>query len=101
MERDERSTLAAFLPSAVLAGGNGVGIRIANRELDPLWGAGLRFSLAAVVFLVLMAALRLELPCGRVLAGSVLYGVQFGATYALAYHAFVELNAGFGQILSA
>jgi drug/metabolite transporter (DMT)-like permease len=102
LERDERLTLAAFLASAVLAGGNGVGIRISNRELDPLWGAGLRFSLAAVVFLVLMATLRLELPRGRVLAGSVLYGVlQFGATYALAYYALVELHAGFGQILLA
>ena len=102
MERDERSTLAAFLASAVLAGGNGVGIRFSNRELDPLWGAGLRFSLAAAVFLGLMAALRLQLPHGRALTGSVLYGVlQFGATYALAYYALVELHAGFGQILLA
>ncbi len=49
-----------------------------------------------------MAALRLELPRGRALTGSVLYGVlQFGATYALAYYALVELHAGFGQILLA
>jgi drug/metabolite transporter (DMT)-like permease len=88
MATDERATLAAFLVSAVLAGGNGVGIRFSNRELDPLWGAGLRFGLSAALFLGLMAALRLELPRGRALGGAVLYGVlQFGA--------------GFGQILLA
>jgi drug/metabolite transporter (DMT)-like permease len=102
MAGDERVTLAAFVASAVLAGGNGVGVRFSNRELDPLWGAGLRFALAAAVFVALMAALRLEVPQGRALGGAVVYGVlQFGATYALAYYALVELHAGFGQILLA
>ena len=102
MAADERTTLAAFVVSAVLAGGNGVGVRFSNRELDPLWGAGLRFALSAALFLALMAVLRLELPRGRALGGAMLYGVlQFGATYALAYYALVELHAGFGQILLA
>src|SRR6187402_3092162 len=102
MHAEERLTLAAFFASAVLAGGNGVGIRFSNRELDPLWGAGLRFWLSAALFLGLMAALRLEVPRGRALSGAVVYGVlQFGATYALAYYALVELHAGFGQILLA
>jgi drug/metabolite transporter (DMT)-like permease len=99
--RDD-TTLAAFLLGAVLAGGNGIGVRYSNRELDPLWGAGLRFALAALLFLALAAALRLPLPRGRPLAGAALYGVlQFGATFALAYYALVELHAGFGQILLA
>ena len=35
-------------------------------------------------------------------AGAALYGgLQFGATFALAYYALVELHAGFGQILLA
>jgi hypothetical protein len=42
----ERVALAAFLTTSVLAGGNAVSIRFSNRELAPLWGAGLRFSLA-------------------------------------------------------
>jgi hypothetical protein len=42
----DRVALACFLASAVLAGGNGVSIRFSNRELPPLWGAGLRFALA-------------------------------------------------------
>lgn len=98
----EPAVVAAFLASSVFAGGNAVGIRFSNRELDPLWGAALRFMLAALAFLALMAALRVSRPRGRTLAGTVLFGlVQFGATYALAYYALVELQAGFGQILLA
>lgn len=98
----DRATLAAFLTSSVLAGGNAIGIRFSNRELDPLWGAALRFLAAALLLLALMAALRLALPRGRALTGTLLFGLlQFGATYALAYYALVELHAGFGQILLA
>jgi drug/metabolite transporter (DMT)-like permease len=95
----EPAVLGAFLAGSVLAGGNGIGIRFSNRELDPLWGAGLRFSFAALLFLGLMVVLRLAFPRGRALVGSLLFGLlQFGATYALAYY---ELHAGFGQILLA
>jgi len=101
VDRD-RATLAAFIGGSVLAGGNGVAIRFSNRELDPLWGAGLRFLLAAALLLGLMAALKLALPRGRALAGALVFGLlQFAATYALAYYALVELHAGFGQILLA
>lgn len=99
---DERLTTVAFVTGAVLAGGNAIGIRFSNRELEPLWGAGLRFTLAAALFAVLMVALRLVVPRGRALVGCLVFGlVQFGATYALAYYALVELHAGFGQILLA
>ena len=98
----DRATIAAFVTGSVLAGGNGVAIRFSNRELDPLWGAGLRFALAALLMLGLVAGLRVTLPRGRALAGAVVFGLlQFGATYALAYYALVELHAGFGQILLA
>src|SRR5918994_3691072 len=98
----DRATLAAFVASSVLAGGNAVAIRFSNRELDPLWGAGLRFLLAAALLLGLMAALRLAVPRGRAFAGAVVFGLlQFGATFALAYYALVELHAGFAQILLA
>jgi hypothetical protein len=38
----DRVVTMAFAISGVLAGGNAVGIRFSNRELDPLWGAGSR-----------------------------------------------------------
>ena len=98
----ERTVLAAFLVSAALAGGNAVGIRFSNRELDPLWGAGLRFGLAALLLLALLFALRLDFPRGQALAGAALFGVlNFGIGFALAYVALVELHAGFGQVLLA
>jgi len=98
----ERIALAAFVSGSVLAGGNAVAIRFSNRELDPLWGAGLRFAVAAVVFAALLVLLRLGLPRGRALLGVVLYGAfTFGGAFSLAYYALVELHAGFGQILLA
>ena len=98
----ERLTLACFIGSALLAGGNGVSIRFSNRELPPLWGAGLRFSLAAALLLVVMAVLRPPVPRGRALTGALLYGaLNFGAAFALAYYALVRLHAGLGQTLLA
>jgi drug/metabolite transporter (DMT)-like permease len=99
---DDRATLAAFFLGAALAGVNAVGVRFSNRELDPLWGACLRFALAAALLLGLAAGLRVALPRGRPFWGAVLFGVvQFGATFALMYYAFIELHAGFGQIILA
>src|SRR4051794_41555342 len=94
--------IAAFAAIAVLVGGNAVGIRFSNRELDPLWGAGLRFALAAVVLVAVMAVLRLELPRGRALTGALLFGVlDVGGAFALGYYALVALHAGFGSVLLA
>jgi drug/metabolite transporter (DMT)-like permease len=98
----ERVALAAFIANAVLAGGNAVGIRFTNRELDPLWGAGLRFLLAAVLLLVVMAVLRSAPPRGRALTGALLYGVvNFAGAFALAYYGYVRVHAGLGQTLLA
>src|SRR4051812_13819240 len=98
----EGSVIAAFAAIAVLVGGNAVGIRFSNRELDPLWGAGLRFALAATVLAAAMAVLGLELPRGRALTGALLFGLlDVGGAFALGYYALVELHAGFGSILLA
>jgi drug/metabolite transporter (DMT)-like permease len=98
----DRVAFAAFTATALLAGGNAVGVRFSNRELAPLWGAGLRFSLAALVLLGIMALRRLPLPRGKALAGALLYGlINFGFTFALAYYALVRLHAGLGQTFLA
>ena len=90
----------AFVLVSVLAGGNAVGVRFSNRELEPFWGATLRFALAAGLMLAVMAAIRQPLPKGRALLGASLYGLfAFGGAFALAFYALVELDAGFGQIL--
>jgi drug/metabolite transporter (DMT)-like permease len=100
--RAEQLALAAFIVESVLAGGNAVGVRFSNRELDPLWGAGLRFSLAALLLGSVMAVMRLALPRGRALAGAMVFGaLMFGATFGLAYYALVRIHAGLGQTLLA
>lgn len=101
MSRD-RIALLSFLASSVLAGGNAVAIRFSNRELDPLWGAGLRFAAAAGLLLIAMAVLRFPFPRGRALMGVVLYGVlNFAGAFALAYYGLLEIHAGLGQTLLA
>ena len=98
----ERIALGAFIVASVLAGGNAIGVRFSNRELEPLWGAGFRFALAAMLLAALMAVLRLAPPTGRALTGAVLYGaLNFGAAFALVYYGFVEVHAGLGQTLLA
>jgi drug/metabolite transporter (DMT)-like permease len=103
MQRDrDGAALAAFIVGTVLAGGNAVGVRVSNRELDPLWGAGLRFLLAACVLGAVMAVMRLALPRGRALLGVLLYGTLiFGGAFSFAYYALVRIHAGLGQTLLA
>ncbi|HEV3478405.1 MAG TPA: DMT family transporter [Gaiellaceae bacterium] len=99
---DDRTALAAFLAMSVLAGGNAVAIRFSNRELDPLWGASLRFVLAASLLAAVMAVLRLTPPRGRALAGALLYGaIGFGGAFAFAYYGLLHIHAGLGQTLLA
>lgn len=98
--RSDRIALLTFVAYSVLAGGNAVGVRFSNVELDPFWGATLRFGLAALLMLTVMVVSGHRMPTGRALAGAALYGLlAFGGAFAFAFYALVELEAGFGQIL--
>jgi drug/metabolite transporter (DMT)-like permease len=97
-----RWVVTAFAVEAVLAGGNSVAIRFSNRELAPLWGAGVRFALGAALIVAVMAAMRLAIPRGRALMGALLFGLfQFAGAFGLYYYALVEIHAGLGQTLLA
>ena len=101
-EPGDQLALASFIVGAVLAGGNAVAVRFSNRELPPLWGAGLRFALAAALLLIVMAVMRLSMPRGRALAGALIYGaLNFAGAFALAYYALIRLHAGLGQTILA
>jgi drug/metabolite transporter (DMT)-like permease len=101
LDRDG-AALAAFVVATVLAGGNAVGVRVSNRELDPLWGAGLRFLLAGALLGAVMAVMRLSFPRGRALLGVALYGtLVFAGAFSLTYYALVRIHAGLGQTLLA
>ena len=97
-----RSTLVAFAAATVLGGGNFIGVRFSNRELDPLWGATLRFALAAVLFVVIVSVMRLRWPRGRVLLHTAVFGLlSFALFYALMYWALVRVTAGVATVVMA
>ena len=70
----DRRILLAFAGVVLLAGSNIVAVRFSNRELDPFWGAGLRFLGASVILWALVARGRYPLPRGRALGGAFVYG---------------------------
>jgi drug/metabolite transporter (DMT)-like permease len=86
----------------VITAANPVAIRFSNRELAPLWGAGLRLVLAGALLVCVMRLLRLALPRGRALRGALLFGVlQYGAAVGLTYYGLVHVQAGLGQLIFA
>jgi drug/metabolite transporter (DMT)-like permease len=98
----DRLALGAFTGAVFIGGSNYVAIRFSNRELDPLWGAGLRFALAAAVFGLLVAVLQLSLPRGRALVLVATYGLlAFGAAYGCLYWAMQEVPAGIAAVVLA
>lgn len=100
--RSGNRTGAAALACAVLAGGNAVCIRVSNRELSALWGAGLRFCLAGAVLLALVQIRKVAWPEGRALVGAVLFGLlNFAGAFALGYYGLVHIEAGVGGAILA
>lgn len=98
----DRLTLLAFSATVVIGGVNFVAVRYSNRELAPLFGAGTRFIIAALLFGGWMAIRRVPLPRGRELIYATLYGLlAFTATYALAYWALQpsKLSAGVAAVV--
>ncbi len=96
------ATYLAFATAVLLGGGNFVAVRFSNQELDPLWGAALRFGLAGLLFVAIVAILRLRWPRGRVLALNLLYGLLSTAVfYALMYWALDRVTAGVATVVMA
>jgi drug/metabolite transporter (DMT)-like permease len=95
-------TWSAFFGVVLVGGGNFVAVRVSNQELAPFWGAGLRFGLAAVIFVIIALTLRLTWPRGRQLGLAALYGtLSFTLSYALMYFALTQVSAGMASVLLA
>lgn len=95
-------TLVAFTLAVILGGGNFLAVRFSNRELPPFWGAGVRFSLAAILFVIVAARLRLAWPRGKQLLLISVYGLlSFAISYALMYWALVRVTAGMAAVVLA
>lgn len=96
------ATLAAFSGAVVIGGANFIAVRFSNEELDPLFGAALRFGLATLLFLLIARVTGAPFPRGRAAAGAALYGLLgFGAAYGLLYYALVGLTAGTASVITA
>lgn len=96
----DRATVLAAIVVIVLGGGNAIGIRFLVQELDPFWGAAIRFGSAAFLFLAYVLVRRLPLPRGRALLGVVLYGVlAFGGAFAFGFWGLVRVEAGLAMVI--
>lgn len=98
----DRRILLAFAAVVLLAGSNIVAVRFSNRELDPFWGAGIRFLAASLILWAFVARGRHPLPRGRPLGGALVYGVlSFLIAYAFFYWGSQEVPAGLGGTIMA
>jgi drug/metabolite transporter (DMT)-like permease len=98
----DQVTLAAFAALVLIGGSNVVAVSLSNKDLPPFFGAGLRFAAAGAILLTVVAVRRIQLPRGRALFGTVMYGLLgFAGSYALAYWALVRLTAGVAAVLLA
>ena len=86
----------------LLGSGNIVAVRFSNRELEPLWGAGARFAIAASVLCAIGLVARRSFPRGRSLRGAVSFGLlAFTGAYALFYIGAVRVSAGTAGVIMA
>src|SRR5262245_43092137 len=93
--RGREATVPAFAALVALIGTNLVAIRIGNRELAPLWHAGFRFLVAAVLFWLLALLRRSPRPTARAAAGAALYGLfSFAAFFGFLYAGLVDVSVG-------
>ena len=98
----DRRILLAFTGVVLLAGSNIVAVRFSNRELDPFWGAGIRFLGASLILWTLVVRGRYGLPKGRALGGAFVYGIlSFLVAYAFFYWGSQEVPAGLGGTIMA
>ena len=94
------SVLVAFGFIVLIGGVNFVAVRYSNLELEPFWGAGLRFAVASLILFSIVYLKHLPIPKGRALLGAILYGILgFGAGYAFAYVALLQISAGLAAVI--
>lgn len=100
MTRPSPLTLVAFALVALIGGSNFVAVRLSNRELDPFFGAGVRFVAAALLLFAITAASRTTLPRGRALFGTVVFGfMNFFAAYAFVYWGLQRVPAALAGVV--
>ena len=101
-EGPDRATLIAFAAVVAFGGLNAIAVKATVAELDPLWGAGLRFLVAGLAMAALALIRRRAFPKGRALGGSMLYGiVGFAAAFGFIYTGLRDVQAGAAAVVLA
>ena len=100
--RPDAVALVLFGLCVLLGSGNFLAVRFSNLELPPLWGAGLRFACAALIFTGMALATRRPWPRGAMLGRTVAFGLlNFGLFFALMYWSLLHVTAGVATIVLA
>lgn len=98
----DRLPYLAFFTFILFGGLNAIGVRFTVMELSPFWGAVIRFAPASLILFLIALAMRLPLPGGKALLGTVLFGVlNIGVSYSFLYWGLQEVPAGLAQVLLA
>jgi len=98
----DRATLTAFMGAVLIGGNNFIAVKFSNEELEPMYGASLRFAAATLLFLAIARLRKLPLPRGHAAFGASLYGLLgFGVSYAFLYYALTGLSAGTSSVIVA
>jgi drug/metabolite transporter (DMT)-like permease len=100
--RPDRHTQIVFAGVVLFGGINTIAVKATVQELDPEWGAGLRFLAAGLIFVVLTLARGRSFPRGRSLVGAMVYGlVGFAGSFGLIYPALRDVQAGTAAVVIA
>jgi drug/metabolite transporter (DMT)-like permease len=94
--------VASFVGATVIGGMNFVGVKFTIAELDPFWGAAIRFGLAAFLLAWYAVLTKVPFPRGRALGGSIVFGLLgIGGAYAFAYYSLLGIPAGLLSVFVA
>jgi drug/metabolite transporter (DMT)-like permease len=98
----DRTTLLAFAGVVAFGGLNTIAVRQTVLEIDPLWGAAVRFIAAGAIFAALTLLRGRPFPRGRSLSGAMLYGaIGFAAAFGFIYPALRTVQAGTAAVVIA
>ncbi len=102
LRQPDRRTLGAFAGVVVFGGLNTIAVRHTVLELDPEWGAAVRFLAAGLVFAALTLARGRAFPRNRGLIGAMAYGlVGFAGAFGFIYPALRDVQAGTASVVIA
>jgi drug/metabolite transporter (DMT)-like permease len=98
----DRLTILAFFLTALFGGGNSVAVRFSNVELQPFWGAAIRFAAASLLFWLILLLRQIPIPQRRDALALMLTGFfSVGVSFGLLYFGLVRVQASLGSVIIA